>query len=83
MFFPHPHNPSYRNLNLGFTTKTRADKNARQKGGSGDTFYIPGSAGECERMNPHIPRQFPLGELESQCTLEFLGSDCRGQKLLD
>jgi len=37
-------------------TKARACKRARQEGDLGNTSYIPGSAGECERMNPHTPK---------------------------
>jgi hypothetical protein len=40
-------------------TKARASKRARQKGHSRDTSYTPKNAGECERMNPHIPKATP------------------------
>jgi hypothetical protein len=46
----------YHNLSLGFVTKTRACKNAGQEGSPGVTFHAPGSAKECEGMNPHIPK---------------------------
>jgi hypothetical protein len=42
------HNP-----NLGLATKARACKSARQEGSPGGTSYIPESARECERKNPH------------------------------
>jgi hypothetical protein len=49
-------NPICRNRSLGLMTKARAYKSAGQEGSSGGTSYIPRSAGECERMNPHIPK---------------------------
>jgi hypothetical protein len=48
-----------RNLNLGLATKARACKRVRQEGDLGGTSYTPGSAGECERMNPHTPETTP------------------------
>jgi len=48
------HNPS-----LGLATKARAHNSAGQKGSLGATSYIPRSAGECERMNPHTPKWTP------------------------
>jgi hypothetical protein len=44
------------NLNLGFTTKARACKGAGQEGSPRVTFHAPGSVGECEGMNLHIPK---------------------------
>jgi hypothetical protein len=44
------HNP-----NLGFATKARACKVVGQQGSSGVTSHVPGSAKECEGMNPHTP----------------------------
>ncbi len=41
------------NFNFGFTTKARACKGVGQEGNSGVTFHVPGSARECEGMNPH------------------------------
>jgi len=49
-----------RNPNLGVTTKARACKRARQEGDLGGTSYTLGSAGECERMNPHTPKATPI-----------------------
>ncbi len=43
----------YRNPNFGLTTKAKACKSVGQEGGPGGTSYIPGSLGECERMNLH------------------------------
>jgi len=48
-----------RNLSLGFASKVRACKGARQEGDPGGTFYTPGSVGECERMNLHTPKATP------------------------
>jgi hypothetical protein len=45
-----------RNPNLGLATKARACKRVRQEGDPGGTSYIPRSAGECEKMNPHTPK---------------------------
>jgi hypothetical protein len=47
---------SYRNPNLGLATKARACEGAGQEGSPGITFHAPGSARECEGMNPHIPK---------------------------
>jgi len=47
------------NPSLGLATKTRTCKSVRQEGGLRDTSYIPESAGECERMNPHTPKVTP------------------------
>jgi len=43
-------------LYLGFATKAKACKNARQEGSPKSTSYTLGNAGECERMNPHTPK---------------------------
>ncbi len=45
------HNPTF-----GFTTKEKACKGVGQEGSLGVTFHAPGSVGECEGMNPHIPK---------------------------
>jgi len=52
-----------RNPNLGFATKARACKRARQEGDPRGTSYTSGSVGECE----------------SQRTPKSLRNDCRGQ----
>ncbi len=44
------------NPNFGLATKARACKRVRQKRDLGGTSYTPGSAGQCERMNPHTPK---------------------------
>jgi hypothetical protein len=47
---------NYRNPSLGLVTTARAYKSASQEGSPGVTFHAPGSAKECERMNPHTPK---------------------------
>jgi hypothetical protein len=43
-------------LSLGLTTKVRACKVAGQEGSPGVTSHDPGSAKECEGINPHTPK---------------------------
>jgi hypothetical protein len=43
------------NPSLGLVTKARAYMSVGQEGSMRGTSYIPGSARECERLNPHIP----------------------------
>jgi hypothetical protein len=52
--------PHFRNPSLGFATKAKACKSAGQQGRLGVTFHVPGSAKECEGMNPHTPKGTPL-----------------------
>jgi hypothetical protein len=47
------------NSSLGFITKARVCKGASQKLSPGITFHVPGSARECEGMNPHTPKLAP------------------------
>jgi hypothetical protein len=58
-YFPSLHvicyNPSPR-----FVTKVRAYRAVSQKWSSGITFHAPRSVGECEEMNPHIPKWAPI-----------------------
>jgi hypothetical protein len=42
-------------LSLGLATKANVCKGATQEGSLGVTCD-PGSVGECEGMNPHIPK---------------------------
>jgi hypothetical protein len=53
------------NPSLGLTTKARAHEGACQEWNPRITFHVLGSVGECEGMNPHIPSELPLWELES------------------
>jgi hypothetical protein len=41
--------------------------------------HAPGSARECEGIDPHTPKGTPHWELESRWIPEFLEDDCRGQ----
>jgi hypothetical protein len=45
-----------RNPSLGLATKAKACKGAGQKESSKVTSHALGSVGECEGMNPHIPK---------------------------
>jgi hypothetical protein len=45
------HNPS-----LGLMTKARACKGVGQEGSLQVTSHAPGNVGECEGINPHIPK---------------------------
>ncbi len=54
-----------RNLSLGLVTKARACKSVSQEGSPRVTSHVPGSVGECEGVNPHIPSELPLWELNS------------------
>ncbi len=44
------------NPSLGLVTKARACKGASQEGSPGVTSHVLESVGECEGMNPHIPK---------------------------
>jgi hypothetical protein len=71
------------NLNLGLVTKVRACKGAGQERSWGVTFHTPGSAKECEGMNPRTPKELPLWELESRWTPESSQGNCRNQNPMD
>jgi hypothetical protein len=75
-------NISCYNLSLRLVTKARACKGVGQKGSLGVTSQS-GNVGKCEGMNPTPPNELPLWELESQWTLKFSKSDCKGQNPLD
>jgi hypothetical protein len=76
-----------RNLSFGFVIKTRACKSAGQEWSPGVTFHVPGSVGECERMNPHTPKWVPiLGvgfSMDFRWIPEYSENDCRGKNSLD
>jgi len=69
-----------RNPNLGLATK--ACKRARQEGNPGDTPYILEVQENVRVWTLTLPRQLPLGELESRRILEFSLSNRRGQNPL-
>jgi hypothetical protein len=71
------------NLSFGLATKARAFKVAGQEWSPIVTFHAPKSVGKCEGMNPTLPNEFPLWELESQWTFESLEGDCKGQNSMD
>jgi hypothetical protein len=45
-----------RNPSLGLATKAKTYKGVNQKWNPRVTFHAPRSVGECEGMNPHIPK---------------------------
>ncbi len=62
------------NLSLGFVTKAREV----QKGSLGITFHAPGNVGECEGMNPTLPNELPLWELDFGWILKSSKRNCKG-----
>jgi hypothetical protein len=72
------YNPSF-----GLATKARACKGVGKKWSPGITFHAPGSVGECEGMNPTLPSELPLWELESRWTLESSKGNYKGQNSLN
>ncbi len=72
-----------RNPSLELTTKARACRNVGQEGNPGVTFHAPGSAKECEGMNPHTPKGTPTLGVGVPVDFEFSKNDCRGQNSLD
>jgi hypothetical protein len=59
------------NPNLGLATEARGCKVAGQEKDLGVTSHVPGSAKECEGMNPHTPKWTPCWELESQMDFQI------------
>jgi len=49
----------YRNPNLGFATKARGCKVVNQEGSLGVMSHAPGSARECEGIDPCTPKETP------------------------
>jgi hypothetical protein len=72
------HNPS-----LSLVTKARVYKGADQEGSPGVTSHAPMNVGKCEGMNPTLPNELPLWELESQWTLESSKNNFKGLNSLD
>jgi hypothetical protein len=70
-----------RNLNLGFITKVKPCKGVGQKWSPRITFHAPKSVWMCEGMNPTLPSELPLWELEFWWILQF--SEGMGQNSLD
>jgi hypothetical protein len=71
------------NPSLGLATKVKACKGAGQEGSPRVTSHTPGSEKECEGMNLHTPKEFPLWELESQWTPESSKGNYRGENPMD
>jgi len=72
-----------RNPSLGLLTKARAGKSAGQEGGQETHFILLGLQESAKEWTLTLPRQLPLGELESRWTPKSLGSNYRGQNPLD
>ncbi len=53
------------NPNLGLMTKVGDCKGVGQEGSMGVTFHVHKNVEEREGMNPTLPNEFPLCELES------------------
>jgi hypothetical protein len=64
-------------------TNARACKRESQEGSLGVTSHAPGSARECERMNPHTPKWAPTLGVRVPMDSEFLKNNCKGQNPLD
>jgi hypothetical protein len=45
----------------------------------GVMFHAPRNVGECDGMNPTLPNELPLWELESRWISKFSKSDYRGR----
>jgi hypothetical protein len=71
------------NLSLGLATKARACKGVSREWSSGVTFHAPKNVGGVKEWTHTLPSGLWLWELESQWTLEFSKSNCRGQNSLD
>jgi hypothetical protein len=72
-----------RNPSFQLATKARACEGASQVGRSGVTFHALERLGQCEGMNPTLPNELPLWELESWWTPKSSKSNCKGQNPLD
>jgi hypothetical protein len=63
-------------------TKARAYKSAGQEGGPGVTFHAPGSARECEGMNPHTPKGTPTLGVRIPMDSQIFREQLQGSKLI-
>jgi hypothetical protein len=71
------------NPNLGFATKAKGLARGRNKWETRETHLIlPGVQESVREWTLTLPRQLPLGELESRWTPEFSWNDFRGQNPL-
>jgi hypothetical protein len=71
-----------RNPSLRLVTKARACKNAGQEGRSRVTFPTPGSAKECEGMNPHTPKGTPTLGVGVPVDFEIFREQLQESKLI-
>jgi hypothetical protein len=72
------HNP-----NLGLATKARACKGAGQEGSPGVTSHAPGSAKECEGMNPHPPKWTPILGVGVPVDSQIFRGQFQGSKFIE
>jgi len=72
-----------RNCSFAFATKARACKVTSQEGSRGSHFMLSGVQESVREWTFTLPRQFPLGELESPWTPKFLRNNYMGQNPLD
>jgi hypothetical protein len=79
----HPSQHECRNPSFGLITKARDYKVVGQEESMRVMPHAPESIGKCEGMNPTLPRELPLWELESRWTLESSERNCRGQNSMD
>jgi hypothetical protein len=70
-------------LALGSRPRQKLERVQAKKGSPRITSHVPGSVRECEGMNPQLPSELPLWELEPQWTFESSKNDYRGQNPLD
>jgi hypothetical protein len=75
--------PARKEINLGFTTKTRACKGAGQEWAQESHFMLSGVQEYVREWTPTLPSELPLWELESQWTFESSDYVYRGQTSLD
>jgi hypothetical protein len=73
----------YHNPRFGFMPKTRAYKGASQEWTRESHFMLLGVQESVREWTLTLASGLPLGELESQWTLEFSEGDFKGQNSLD
>jgi hypothetical protein len=78
IFFYKCHNPSFR-----LVTKARDYKLVGQKGSRGSHLMLLGVQKSVKEWTLTLPSELPFWKLESQWTLKFLKSNCKGQIALN
>jgi hypothetical protein len=63
-------------------TKARACEGVGQKWNPGVTFHAPMSVGECEGMNPHIPKWAPTLGVGVPMDFQIFREWLQGSKLI-